>query len=107
MAKTIGYDIKMVVEDCCSCNMQFGLPEYYYDQKKADGETFSCPNGHKQHYGKSDISQANEKIRTLKHELRMSQNQNDYNKKRATSAKKSLSATRGVVTRLKNKAASQ
>lgn len=36
--------------DCCTCGIVFGVPGDWIAQKRADHQTFYCPNGHSLHY---------------------------------------------------------
>lgn len=40
---------------CCKCGIEFGLPVAVYKQREDDGKMFSCPNGHEQHFTKSNV----------------------------------------------------
>jgi len=66
--------ITMVTEVCCSCGIAFGMPSDFKDACKAEGKSksFYCPNGHGQHYTKSEAQIIEEK---LKRELRQKENE--------------------------------
>ena len=40
----------MTTEICCSCGIEFGMPDYYAKKRREDRGYFYCPNGHSQHY---------------------------------------------------------
>lgn len=42
--------VTLVRETCCECGIMFAMTEEFKKQRKSDGETFYCPNGHGQHY---------------------------------------------------------
>lgn len=70
----------MVTECCFSCGVLFGLPEELYKilQNNPD-KYFYCPNGHSQHYVKSQEAVRREQVEKLlrekEHQLIMSANQ--------------------------------
>lgn len=66
--------ITMITEVCCNCGIAFGMPSDFKDDCKANGKnkSFYCPNGHGQHYTKSDAQIIEEK---LQRELRQKQNE--------------------------------
>lgn len=41
------YTANMVILECTTCHMIFGVTQKSYDRLKETGEGFSCPNGHK------------------------------------------------------------
>lgn len=52
MSQTFSYSAYLESETCCSCGIAFGMPTDFKSiaQRKAEGKTFYCPNGHPQHY---------------------------------------------------------
>lgn len=88
---------------CCNCGTKFGMEDSIYSLRKEDGEEFSCPNGHKQYFTESENSK-------LKKEVERLTKNRDYYKERfdrrgegIDRLSRSLSATKGVVTKLKMK----
>lgn len=52
---TLTTETTFVIEDCCSCGIQFGMPADHVKNLRRDHSWFYCPNGHTQHYtAKSD-----------------------------------------------------
>lgn len=37
-------------ERCCNCGVAFAITRELYELRRADHDTFYCPNGHGQHY---------------------------------------------------------
>lgn len=35
---------------CYRCAVKFGMPDSIYERRKADHDSFWCPNGHEQHF---------------------------------------------------------
>lgn len=50
MASMVQFTGVLVPETCCVCGVVFGLPEDMQRQRRNDHGSFSCPNGHRQHY---------------------------------------------------------
>ncbi len=66
--------ITMVTEICCGCGVAFGMPSDLQTQFKNDpNKFFYCPNGHSQHYSKSQEQklreEAERKLRLKENEL--------------------------------------
>lgn len=110
--QTITTTVKIITEDCCKCGMLFGMTEDFRNRKLADKTYFHCPAGHSQHYtGKTDaqklrdaeerhareLAKQRETTEQYQHWLRL-----EAERRKAT--ERSLAATRGVVTRQRNKA---
>lgn len=61
---------KMAVETCCNCGMEFHVPAHWQAERRALGDWFFCPNGHRQHYTETEAVK-------LKRELAITQRQRD------------------------------
>jgi len=61
----------LVTETCCNCGIWFAMPRPLYNQRRRDGENFTCPNGHKQHYTDTDTV----KLRRLEAQLTSTKDQ--------------------------------
>ena len=89
--------------NCCNCGTKFAMEDSIYAARREDGETFTCPNGHEQYFSESENKKLRDEIKRL--ELRVERYQNDsrYWRSRYHRVSRSLSATKGVVTKLKMK----
>lgn len=56
------------VGPCCRCNIEFAMPDWMITARKADHQTFYCPQGHPQCWpeGKSENQQLREQVENLK-----------------------------------------
>ena len=80
---------------CCECGMVFMVTNLFNNLKIASKKGFYCPNGHFQGYeGETD----KQKLESTKRFLANAES-------REAEAKRSNSALRGVITRMKKKAA--
>jgi len=91
----------IVVETCCECGITFGMTQGYYDLRQRDGESFHCPNGHRQFYTNSE----KKKMADIKKELQRTQENMQFWHDQAEEKARSLSATRGQITKIKNRVA--
>ena len=54
--KTMTYTGKLVVAECSECGITYGIPEYLDQRAQEDSQVvFHCPNGHRQHYRRSEV----------------------------------------------------
>jgi len=91
-----------VVESCCNCGVEFGLPDELRRVLLREGpkRTWYCPNGHPQHYTDSfeaKLNRAKEAQQRAEREARHWQEQE-------AARTRQLSAQKGVATRLKRRA---
>ncbi len=99
---TTTYAGTLVVIDCCSCGVSFGMTTAMERQRRQDHTGFYCPNGHGQHFtAKSDADLLQEERRRAKRLASLLDDEQQQH--RATERR--LSATRGVVTRTKKRIA--
>jgi hypothetical protein len=91
----------LVVTKCCVCGTAFAIESTLQNNLKRHGDTFYCPNGHSQIYTVS----LEEKYKKLDREFKAMREQKNWFKERAETASRSLSATKGVLTRTKNRIA--
>lgn len=88
-------------EVCCdvSCGVRYAVPEHVYQQARrlGDGRSFSCPNGHTQHYRETEEDRLKARVASLEREL------TDVRSSWASNMK-SLTYWKGMATRWKRKA---
>jgi hypothetical protein len=89
--------------NCCNCGTKFAMEDSIYADRLEDGGIFTCPNGHKQHFTESENKKLRDKVAKLERLLRMAREQRDNNKRWYEGCERRLSATKGVVTKLKMK----
>jgi hypothetical protein len=89
--------------------MEFGLPDSFYDTalRMREKMNFYCPAGHSQHFctGQSDLEKMRlERDRAVQEQARLHDRIREERESREAMERKNI-ATRGVVTRMKNRAA--
>ncbi len=92
------FTINLVDVDCFKCGIVFGMPEQFEREKRERGGTFYCPNGHGQHYTKSEVQRLQEKLETERRSTEFWRNQN-------TLAERRISAQKGQATKLRKRLA--
>jgi hypothetical protein len=84
---------------CIKCGVDIVMPAYMYDHRLKDQTNFYCPNGHPQRF----IGETEEqKLRKL---VKTERRWREQEQQRVREVEAKLSAIKGVVTRLKNRAA--
>lgn len=63
MSIQVAHELSLITQDCCNCGIVFAMPESLYRRAKENNEVyFHCPNGHPQHYSKTEIQRLREKL---------------------------------------------
>jgi hypothetical protein len=89
---------ELVVEECPSCFVVFGMVKSMDRRKRNEGGTWYCPNGHGIHAIESEVTRLQ---KALEREQQIALRKSEQ----LEAERRSHSATKGQVTRLKNRAA--
>lgn len=96
----------MKIVHCCQCKMEFGLNDEFERVARQTSQLFSCPAGHKQHFPQGESE--SEKLRRERDRLqqRVAEYQDYWQEAsdRAAKAERRVSAAKGQITKLKNRA---
>ena len=110
MAKTLDIATTMTLEVCASCGISFAAPTHFLNKCQEHGRTFYCPNGHSLSYGPSPVEKLQAELEKAKREVAnqkqvISDWAADYNRlyDEKAGVQKQLAATRGVLTRTRNR----
>ncbi len=96
----------LIVECCCNCGMLFAMPEDVRARRINDHALFYCPAGHSQSYSsKSEAEKLRDELKRAEKRAKdaKADYEDEYNLRRST--ERSLIATKGQLTRTKNRVA--
>lgn len=99
---TITHTVEIEVITCASCGGAFGIEANMIRCLRKNHETFYCPKGHHNIYGESTEEK---EIKRLKETLKAETGRAQWWKDEAESKAKQLTATRGQLTKTKNRIA--
>lgn len=88
---------------CGECGCVFGLQSYHLKALQKDAGDFYCPNGHLRTFAESEADRLKTQLREKKAELEQTNSQNMWLRDTKALTERRLSATQGVVTRIKNR----
>jgi hypothetical protein len=91
-------EVKLVATCCCVCGIFFGLPDFLDKQLKTKGTSFYCPNGHILSYTDPELKKVKRQLELYKQWYAAEQEDHE-------ATRRSLRATKGVLTRTKNRIA--
>ena len=100
--QTITHEVTLVITSCVNCGIPFGIPDYLDNSLRENHNGFFCPNGHTLVYRKSA---KDSKIEKLEKELRWAEEDAHSWRAEAEAKARSLSATKGVLTKTKKRIA--
>ena len=96
-------NVPMTLTDCW-CGLPFSMPERLYEQCKRNGTTFFCPLGHRIVFRETEADKYRRERDRLKQQLARKDDTISSLYEQRDKAERRLSATKGQVTRLKNRA---
>lgn len=99
MKRTIEVTETLETEQCPTCGIWFAMPADFQRQRRLDGQGFYCPVGHGQHYNNTLEKQ----LLDLKNQLSSERARGDQYREANQGLQRQLSATQGVITRIKNR----
>lgn len=95
--------IQMTGMECFKCGVAFAMPSSFDQKCTEDGTTFYCPHGHACYYGKTRLQSLQSEKEALERQLATERSNKQWWRTRQENTERSLRATRGVVTRTKNR----
>lgn len=101
--QTYEQTLTFVVVACSECGISYGLPSNYARDKRENGGTFRCPNGHLQCYGTTEVQRLEKQLAAERARLDQAKADANWQRKQRAATERRLSAARGVTTRLKNR----
>ena len=95
-----------VVVSCCVCGIEFGMPTGYYGDRKKDHKSWSCPNGHRQHFtGKTDAEKLQEQLERERRTKQWLQEERDAARDLADHERNRANGYKGALTKTKRRIA--
>lgn len=100
-----GTSIGMTEMCCGKCGIYFAVPTCFYDEQKEIGINggWYCPNGHSRVFRESNSASLRRELAQAQHKLEQSEAEARRQREFREQTERQLSATRGVVTRTKNR----
>lgn len=105
----INQTVTLKTVNCGTCGMPFALPEAFWNQCYTEGGFFSCPLGHSRGWNAKDAKNAADKLRdriaSQENDLEYYRKRNNELHQEKEAVIRRLSATKGQVTKIKNRVA--
>jgi cytochrome c556 len=106
MTKTVNLVTTLELQTCIACGITFAAPESFLDTLRENHKNFYCPNGHGQHFAQqSEAEKAQAEAEKYKKLWNDEQRYASEVLKERNAAQRQLSATKGQMTKLKQRVA--
>lgn len=102
----IKHSTTLKVIECGTCGIAFGLPETLFDHCYEEGGSMYCPLGHQRGWAEGQNERDERDKEHFKKELKRVTKEKEWAQREAEIQKKSASAYKGQVTKLKRRGAS-
>jgi len=90
--------------DCITCSIRFRVPKGFEAHRRRDGRAFWCPNGHQMVYRETEADTLRRERDRLKQNAAYLENRIAELANQRDMAERRVSAAKGQVTKLKNRA---
>lgn len=91
---------------CCGeCGIEFQVPAPWQQERKENGKTWFCPNGHSRVYRESDADALRRERDQLVQRIAQKDDEIRHQREMRDAAERRVSAAKGQITRLKKRAA--
>lgn len=96
--------VSLTAHDCAWCGVVFAIPDRMTKERREDGQTFYCPNGHSLSYHESDTTKLRRQLADAKRDVDWFRDAEQREREQRQIAERSLTATKGVVTKMRKRA---
>jgi hypothetical protein len=101
----VSYYVDMYVLTCASCGVVFGITSEYEAARREDARTFHCPNGHTLSWKESEADRLKKERDSAIRQRDWANQREQATRDQLQASERSLRATKGHITRLRNKIA--
>lgn len=96
--QAVTHVVRWYVQRCGGCGLWWAVDTEWDDERRRDGVVFNCPNGCRRVYRETEADRQRRRAESAERSLR-------FQRERAEAHARSLAATKGHLTRLRNKMA--
>lgn len=101
------YDVitRLVVWECPSCGIVYGIPQSFADDCRASGRRYWCPNGHNLGWKETEADKLRKKLTAEQERVEFLRDEERRQREHRQAAERRVAAMKGVVTRTKKRIA--
>lgn len=101
--------VELSVRQCVKCGIPYAFSDEFEQRRREDHEAFYCPNGHSAYYPqdneaerlRKEVEKLDKDRDALRKRLTLAEEMELHNREEREKAERSLTATKGHLTRLK------
>lgn len=93
------------VKNCPVCGVLYAVDATLMEHHDRDGTSWYCPNGHSLHFTKPKAQRESERADAAERRAKSAENAARFQRQQREAALRSLAATKGHLTRMKNRIA--
>lgn len=97
--------LAIVPVPCGECGVVFGMTEDYQEQRKKDGKSWYCPNGHSRVYRETEADRLRKQLARAEQERDRARANATHYRDQADAEERAHRATKGQVTKLRKRIA--
>lgn len=95
--------VKLVVWECPSCGIVYGIPRHFVDELRSNGGHYYCPNGHHLSWDETDADRERKKREAAERRAEQAEQAARYQRERAEREERSARAFKGHLTRIRKR----
>jgi len=98
----IQIQVQLESRTCGTCGLPFAAPDYFWRQRKRDGESYTCPNGHSWHFSETEAMELQKQLDAEKQRVEAYKRQMEFEKNQHNATKGLLTKARKKIARVEN-----
>jgi hypothetical protein len=99
---TFAFGITFEVLHCGACGVHFAVTEAFADERRRDGRTWHCPNGHARVFRETEAERLRKQLAAVEQAKARAEQNRDAERNRAERAERSVIAQRAQTTKARN-----
>jgi Zn-finger nucleic acid-binding protein len=96
--------VSLTAMDCPNCSIVFAAPDRLIKERREDGKTFYCPNGHGMSFNEREVDKLNARLRDIERDLVWFKDAEKHEREQRHAAERSAAAYKGQTTKLRKRA---
>jgi hypothetical protein len=96
--------VSLTAMDCPNCSVVFAAPDRFITERRQDGKSFYCPNGHPMSYNERELDKVKARLKDAERDVVWYKEAEKREREQRQSAERSAAAYKGQTTKLRKRA---
>ena len=105
MTQTLERTTVLESTTCANCGVMFAMPKKMLAERREDGASFYCPNGHSLVFKATEAQRLRKQLESTQQQVQQAYGYATHERDQRQAAERSNAALRGVITKTKKRAA--